>query len=36
MAIKKSASAQWSGGIKEGIGSISTETGVLNKAPLRF
>jgi osmotically inducible protein OsmC len=36
MAIKKSASAQWSGGIKEGIGSISTETGVLNKAPYGF
>ena len=36
MIIKKSASAQWSGGIKEGIGSISTETGVLNKAPYGF
>ena len=36
MVIKKSASAQWSGGIKEGIGSISTETGVLNNAPYGF
>lgn len=36
MVIKKSASAAWSGGIKEGIGSISTETGVLNKAPYGF
>ena len=36
MVIKKSASAQWSGGIKEGIGSISTETGVLNQAPYGF
>ncbi|WP_426117172.1 OsmC family protein [Massilia sp. PWRC2] len=34
--MKKSASAAWSGGIKEGIGSISTETGVLNKAPYGF
>ncbi len=36
MIIKKTASAQWSGGIKEGIGSISTQTGVLNKAPYGF
>jgi osmotically inducible protein OsmC len=36
MVIKKNASAQWSGGIKEGVGSISTETGVLNKAPYGF
>jgi osmotically inducible protein OsmC len=36
MVIKKSASAQWSGGIKEGVGSISTETGVLNQAPYGF
>jgi osmotically inducible protein OsmC len=36
MVIKKSASAVWSGGIKEGIGSISTETGVLDKAPYGF
>ncbi|WP_426190034.1 OsmC family protein [Massilia sp. DWR3-1-1] len=34
--MKKTASALWSGGIKEGIGSISTETGVLNKAPYGF
>src|SRR6476469_6751251 len=36
MIIKKKASAEWSGGIKEGIGSITTETGVLNKAPYGF
>lgn len=36
MVIKKSASAAWSGGIKDGIGSISTETGALNKAPYGF
>jgi osmotically inducible protein OsmC len=36
MTIKKSGSAIWSGDIKEGIGSVSTETGVLNKAPYGF
>jgi lipoyl-dependent peroxiredoxin len=36
MVIKKTASAAWSGGIKDGIGSISTQTGVLNKAPYGF
>lgn len=30
MKITKKASAQWSGGIKDGKGSISTESGVLN------
>lgn len=34
--MKKSASAHWSGGIKEGQGSISTETGVLRDAPYGF
>ncbi len=36
MTIKKSGSAVWSGGIKDGVGSISTESGVLNKAPYGF
>ncbi|CAM5543386.1 OsmC family protein [Rhodanobacter lindaniclasticus] len=34
--MKKSASAHWSGGIKDGQGTMSTETGVLNKAPYGF
>lgn len=34
--MKKSASAHWSGGIKDGQGNISTETGVLNEAPYGF
>ena len=34
--MKKSASAHWSGGIKDGKGSISTETGVLKEAPYGF
>ncbi len=33
---KKSASAHWSGGIKDGQGTISTETGVLREAPYGF
>ena len=36
MSIKKKASAHWAGDLKTGIGSISTETGVLNKAPYGF
>lgn len=36
MVIKKSGSASWRGGIKDGIGSISTQTGVLDKAPYGF
>ena len=36
MTIKKTGSAVWSGDIKDGIGSISTESGVLNKAPYGF
>lgn len=34
--MKKSASAHWSGGIKDGQGTISTETGVLREAPYGF
>ncbi len=35
MAVKK-ASAVWKGGIKDGGGTISTETGVLKDAPYGF
>jgi osmotically inducible protein OsmC len=34
--IKKKASAVWKGSIKEGGGTISTETGVLREAPYGF
>ncbi|MFC5438012.1 OsmC family protein [Rhodanobacter umsongensis] len=34
--MKKSASAHWSGGIKDGQGTISTDTGVLREAPYGF
>jgi osmotically inducible protein OsmC len=34
--MKKSASATWSGGLKDGQGTISTETGVLKEAPFGF
>jgi lipoyl-dependent peroxiredoxin len=34
--IKKSASAVWQGGLKDGKGQISTESGVLNAAPYGF
>ena len=34
--MKKSASAHWSGGIKDGQGTISTDTGVLRDAPYGF
>jgi osmotically inducible protein OsmC len=34
--MKKSASAHWSGGIKDGQGTISTETGALRDAPYGF
>jgi osmotically inducible protein OsmC len=34
--VKKTAWAVWKGGIKDGIGSISTETGVLKEAPYGF
>lgn len=36
MAIKKKAWAIWKGGIKDGGGTISTETGVLKEAPYGF
>ena len=34
--MKKYASAHWSGSIKQGQGTISTETGVLHEAPYGF
>jgi len=34
--MKRSASAHWSGGIKDGQGTITTETGVLSEAPYGF
>jgi osmotically inducible protein OsmC len=34
--MKKSASAHWSGGIKDGQGTISTATGALRDAPYGF
>ena len=34
--MKKSASAHWSGGIKDGQGSISTETDALREVPYGF
>ena len=34
--IKRSASATWSGGIKDGKGSISTQSGVLDKTQYGF
>ena len=36
MDIKKYGSAQWSGGIKDGQGSITTESGALNAYPYGF
>ena len=36
MKIVKKASAVWKGGIKDGGGTISTETGVLKEAPYGF
>lgn len=36
MAIVKKASAHWAGDLKTGLGSISTETGVLREAPYGF
>ncbi|KQQ53669.1 osmotically inducible protein OsmC [Pseudomonas sp. Leaf127] len=36
MSIVKKASAHWAGDLKSGIGSISTETGVLREAPYGF
>jgi lipoyl-dependent peroxiredoxin len=34
--MKKTASVKWQGGIKDGGGSISTQTGVLKDAPYGF
>lgn len=34
--MKKNASATWSGGLKEGTGTVSTGTGVLHDAPYGF
>jgi lipoyl-dependent peroxiredoxin len=34
--MKKKASAVWTGGIKDGGGTVSTETGVLKQAPYGF
>jgi lipoyl-dependent peroxiredoxin len=36
MTIKKQGSAVWRGGLKDGKGEISTESGVLNHAPYGF
>lgn len=36
MAIVKTASAQWSGGLKDGTGTISSESGVLSDTPYGF
>ena len=36
MSIKRTASAHWQGGIKDGKGSISTQSGVLSEAPYGF
>lgn len=34
--IKKTASAHWEGDVKKGVGSISTQSGVLKAAPYGF
>jgi osmotically inducible protein OsmC len=36
MKIKRNASAQWNGGLKDGKGSISTGSGVLDKTQYSF
>jgi lipoyl-dependent peroxiredoxin len=36
MAIVKKGSAHWSGGLKDGKGEVSTESGVLDKQPYGF
>lgn len=36
MTIKKSASAKWSGGLKDGKGFISTQSGALSDQPYGF
>jgi osmotically inducible protein OsmC len=35
-AMQKTGSAKWQGGIKDGVGSISTQSGVLKDAPYGF
>ncbi len=34
--IKKTGSAHWSGGLKDGTGTVSTQTGALDKQPYGF
>ena len=34
--MKRSASAVWKGGLKDGAGTVSTETGVLSNVPYNF
>ena len=36
MKVTKTASAQWKGGLKDGKGSITTESGALNAQPYGF
>lgn len=36
MAIVKHGSAKWNGGLKDGVGKISTESGALNDHPYGF
>lgn len=36
MAIKKYGTAQWTGGLKDGKGNVSTESGALSKQPYGF
>lgn len=36
MSIKKTASARWQGGLKNGKGTVSTESGVLQETPYDF
>ena len=36
MAIKRSASAVWQGGLKDGKGVLSTSTGILSNTPYSF
>jgi len=36
MVIKKSGSAHWTGGLKDGMGEISSESGALNAHPYGF
>jgi osmotically inducible protein OsmC len=36
MGVKRRASAVWSGGLKDGKGTISTESGVLSGVPYNF